>query len=344
MVKKSSIKMVVFLVIASLLVLTIGCSKPAAAPTPTPAAEQKPVSLKFITSWSKGSVNYEKAEAYANTVNELSNGKLDIKIVGGTEAFPSTETVEAVRKGAMDGAYTSSDYYTGYIPEASALSVSMMTHAEAEKSGGLKLIQDIYKKQNLMLVNLDDMASYLGFHIWTKEPINSLADIKGKRFRTSAGPLGDTMKALGANVVNMPLGEVFSALEQGLIDGYTVPSFIGAKEGFFQYAKYCYTPTMFGGGAGVVINLDSWNKIPKDLQDLILSSETNAKVNDAYKAVNKVVVDENFKTFAEMGGKVVPLSDADSKLLMDTLSKLSWEYVKSKAPENAEALEKALKK
>ena len=342
MFKKKTIHIVAFFIIISFLVLAVGCSKPAAAPAP----EQKPAekySFNFITSWAKGTVNYDKAEAYAKTVNELSDGRLDIKIIGGTEAFAPTETIEAVSKGAVDGAYSSASYYEGYVPEASALSVSMMSHEEIDKSGGFALVQEIYQKYNLMFVNLDNMHTYSGFHIWLKEPIKDINDLNGKRLRTAPGVYSDVVKHYGATVVNMPLGDVFTALEQGLIDGYTVPSFIGAKEGFFQYAKYRVDPFWLGGGAGAVFNLDSWNKLPKDLQDLILDPATNAKVNAAYSAVNKPVIDDNFKQFAENGGKVIELSAADKEDFFKVLNQISWEYVKTKTPENADALEKVLK-
>lgn len=342
MFSKKTRKIVLFLIILSLFFLAIACNKPVDN-QPVGEETEKTYNLRFATSWAKGDVNYRKAEAYVNTLNEVSGGRLNIKIVAGVDTFAPTETIEAVINGSMDGAYSSASYYEGYVPEATALTVSLLSHAEVDSKGGFEVLNKLYNKHNLMLTNIDDMQTYCGFHVWLKTPINSLEELKGKKLRTAPGVYTDVVKYYGGSVVNIPLSEVFTALEQNLIDGYTVPSFIGASEGFFEYIKYRVDPPMLGGGAGAVFNLDVWNSLPKDLQELIMAPETNAKVNEAYHAVNNPVIVDNFKRFEEAGGQVIQLNEEQKADFLSVVDNYGWEYVKERIPESVDSLKAVLK-
>lgn len=299
--------------------------------------------LKFAASWAKGdNAQFKSLEVFKDVVEKETNGRLKIQIMGGAEVFPPTETAEAVKNGAIDGAYTSAAYYSGMIPEGNALSVTNMTNKEMVASGGMSLLREIHAKNNLFFLMVMDEVQYQPFAFVLTKPIEKVEDMKGKRLRAAPGIYSEVIKAVGATPVTMPMSDLFSALEQGLVDGYTTVTISGGKEGYFKYAQNMVRPGWYRGASGVIINLDSWNKLPKDLQEQL--DGITEKIGAEWDKLNKSELDKNLELLKAAGGKENQLPQAEADKLTKLVSDIGWAYVKQKAPQYGADLEKKLSK
>lgn len=299
--------------------------------------------LKFAASWAKGdNAQFKTLEIFKEVVEKETNGRLKIEIVGGAEVFPPTETAEAVKNGAIDGAYTSAAYYSGMIPEGHALSVTNMNNKEMIASGATDLLREIHANNNLYFLMSGDEVEYQPFTFVMTKPIEKLEDMKGKRLRAAPGLYSDVIKALGATPVTMPMSDLFSALEQGLVDGYCTVAVSGGKEGYFKYAKNMVRPGWYRGATDIIINLDSWNKLPKDLQDEL--NGLTEKINAEWSAFFKAELDKNLQFLKEAAGQENQLPPAEAEKLANLVDDIGWKYVKQQAPQYADKLEKALRK
>jgi TRAP-type C4-dicarboxylate transport system substrate-binding protein len=127
---------------------------------------------------------------------------------------------------------------------------------------------DLYKKYQpaaFSKVKVLTMFSTAPAQIYAKVPVKNLDDLKGLQLRASGG-VSEVLKALGAAPVGMPQSETPEALQKGVVKG-AVSSLETLKD--FKYAEICKYVTIFNGPIypfAVVMNLDSWNKLPDDMK------------------------------------------------------------------------------
>jgi len=105
------------------------------------------------------------------------------------------------------------------------------------------------------------------------KPVRSLADLKGLRLRAQSDAI-DVLRALGADPVNMPMGEVYSALAKGVIDGVVAPADTIKSLHFAEVAHH-FTTLRFSRGAypARAMSDGAWNRLPPDLEALLLRSK-----------------------------------------------------------------------
>ncbi len=139
---------------------------------------------------------------------------------------------------------------------------------------------------------------------WFNKEINSLEDLKGLKIRTP-GLGAEVYNRLGATTVNLPGGEVFTAMQTGAIDATDwVGPYNDLAFGIHKTAKYYYYPGWQEPQAVIelLINQKAWDALPADLQ---------AIVNEAARAANQVMIDEfvynNAKALAELKKQGVEL-------------------------------------
>jgi TRAP-type C4-dicarboxylate transport system substrate-binding protein len=127
--------------------------------------------------------------------------------------------------------------------------------------------------------------------LWTKKPVKSLDDVKGMKVRSPGGQQTNYIKAIGAEPIFMPLGDVYMAMETGTIDGIVtcVPLILSFK--LHEVAKHAVVATFGCVSEGVVMNKQSWNKIPDKKVDLFeLPSQEAEKWYERFQDVTRTWV------------------------------------------------------
>ena len=189
----------------------------ALAAAPAPAADTISATHVFPASlvYSRSFLEYVKK------ANAAGKGVFTIQVRGGPEAIGMMEQPRAVRDGVVDMVYTPCAFYAGQVPECDAMSAATIDGPTARKNGGTQLLNDIHQKR-AGVVLLGWVDSGIRFNIWsTKEPkLDASGHIDIKGFKVRGNPIYNAFLTnyLGAQVINLPSTELYTALERGTVD------------------------------------------------------------------------------------------------------------------------------
>jgi len=233
------------------------------------------VRWKMVMPWSKGLLFYDIAAHFCDSVRLASAGRLDIKPFSAGELVPAMQTFDAVSKGAADAGHDWPGYWKGKN-EAFVAFASVPFGLDAEgyniwlyEKGGLEMMQELYGRYNIYALPGGQCGQEMGLS--SNKRATKMEDFKGMRIRTP-GWYMDIMNNLGASVSPLPGGEVYLALERGVIDAaeFSSPA-INYPMGFDEITKYAIQPGAHQPGiqCAVFFNQDSYNKLPEDLKWII---------------------------------------------------------------------------
>lgn len=230
---------------------------------------------KMVMPWSKGLLFYDIAVHFADSVRLASAGRLDIKAFSADELVPAMQSFDAVSKGSAQVGHDWPGYWQGKNQAFVAFgSVPFGLDAEGYniwlyENGGLELMQELYGKFNLFALPGGQCGQEMG--LFSNKRATKMEDFKGMRLRTP-GWYMDIMTNLGAAVSPLPGGEVYLALERGVIDAaeFSSPA-INYPMGFDEITKYAIQPGVHQPGiqCALFFNKDAYNKLPEDLKWIV---------------------------------------------------------------------------
>ena len=252
--------------------------------------KDKTYNWRLVTSWPKNYPGLGMApERIADLVEEMSDGQMTISVYGAEEQVPAFGVFDAVSSGSHQMGHSGGYFWKGKVPAAQFFTsvpfglTADEINAWVNRGGGLELWREIYEPFNIYPIPAGNTGTQM--FGWFNKEINSLEDVKGLKMRIP-GIGGEVLKEAGGIPVTLPGGELFTALQTGVIDATEwVGPYNDLTFGFHQAAKYYYYPGWHEPGPmlELIINLDEWNSLPKHLQVII---ET------ATKAVNQDMLDE----------------------------------------------------
>jgi TRAP-type C4-dicarboxylate transport system substrate-binding protein len=324
------------LLIVTLLVLPFGSF-------PVSEAAGKTVTLKAVTAfpWKPGPIgNFNQAFDWIEKVQKRANGELKIQYLGGPEVIPSFEQYEAARKGIVDIYIGPSDYAVPIMPESLAPVAVKLSPNKLRKTGFYALLGEIFQKHGLYF--LGNVKSPAGYQLQTNIMVKRPEDLSGLKMRMS--PVYKPFAAaLGINYVSLPSGEVYTALERGLVDGFawTVSSRV-LDANWPEVCKY-YIDHRFGDSDLVMlVSLDTWNKVPKKLQDLM--QQTMIELEQEWNPVWAKHQEKTLELYKKAGMKPIRFSPADATRFVELYYDATWKHIMKKSPELGSKLEKLSKK
>ena len=246
-----------------------------------------PIVVKWGDAAPKSFSYWPAMQAFKAEAEKKLPGKVEMQLFGDGVLGDQKTVLEQTTMGAIQICTVPSLITTNIVPEHQVLDLpfvfpSARAFADFLVSSEGKRLGALFEKHGLKLLawsgmNGTDMQN-------SKREVRTPADLKGLKIRSLPNPLMlDTLQAMGAMSVAMGSAEVYSAVQQGVIDGvYTAPQFLNGMK-IYEVAKY-YTPLNAHYAAGVtVINLKFWNTLPPDVQKVFMeASETWNKVQEAY--------------------------------------------------------------
>ena len=296
---------------------------------------------KMVMPWAKGMLFYDIAQHFSDSVALASGGRLQIKLFSAGELVGANEVFDAVSKGSDEIAHSSPLYWKGKN-DAFVAFASVPFGLDAEgfniclyERGGLEMLQELYKPYNIYALPAGQTGQEMG--LFSNKKATKMSDFKGMRIRTP-GWYMDIMNGLGASVSPLPGGEVYLALERGVIDAaeYSTPA-INYPMGFDEITKYVIAPGVHQPGfqCDVMINQKAWDSLPDDLKWIvnIAAKETQLWSNAWIENLNA----EAIKRFQEK----VEFVHLDDETL-NAFAKHTKEYLdglKKKHPEVKKALD-----
>lgn len=202
---------------------------------------------RLVTTWPKKFPGLGLApENFADLLNKMSNGRIQITVYGANEIVPAMGVFDAVSSGSVEMGHGAAYYWKGKIPASSfftAIPFGMNAtefNAWLHYGGGLEMWRDIYAPFNLIPFAGGNTGVQMGG--WFNREINSIADFKGLKMRIP-GYAGEIFTRAGGTAVNIPGGELYTALQSGVIDATEwVGPYNDRAFGFQQIAKFYYYP------------------------------------------------------------------------------------------------------
>lgn len=241
---------------------------------------------------------YGAAEVLANRVSELTDGRFSIRVFPAGELVPYNQVLETVQKGTVQMGHSASYYFTGLNP-ALAFDTTVPFGLNARQLNawfyhgeGKELMRGLFADFNI--INLPGGNTGVQMGGWFRERVDSLSDFRGLKMRIP-GFGGQVMSELGVNVQVLAGGEIYPALERGVIDAAEwAGPYDDEKLGFHQIAKNYYYPGWWEPGAGLsfYINTDAWESLPADYKAALESAAAEANVDmfASYDAKNPVAL------------------------------------------------------
>lgn len=307
-------------------------------------AEAKTVTIKAVTAWPKSVWEVGNFMKFLDIVKERVAqkyaGQLEIQYAGGPEVIPNQEQVEAARMGVVDMVFTTDGYYVSAVPEVNVLSVSMLDGWE-ERAKGVNAFLDKIHQDKVNCVYLGRLGHNLPFTIYLTKPVKGFDDLKGLKIRCSPTLVG-FLKKIGANPVVIPPPEVYTALERGVVDGYTWPAGLIKDWGWEKVTKCVVQPGVYNGANVLVMNKKKWDEIPADLQKLLIEAEDEAARLAKQRALD--LVKNEKEALQKMGVQYVDLPAAEAKKLTDAAYSALWDVIIEKSPANGPKLREMVTK
>jgi TRAP-type C4-dicarboxylate transport system substrate-binding protein len=266
---------------------------------------------------------------WVDMINKELAGKVKINYIGGPEVIPGLQQVEAVRKGVIDIAFNPTAYYQNILPEGGAFILSKYTPTEERKPGGF--YDFMVKRHEKINSRYIGRMLWTPFYLWPKEDVKSLDDLKGIKMRTSA--LYDRfMKALGIVPVTISAGDTYTALERGTVGGFGWPNMGPRQRGWLEVVKNVIDLPFYGSNnITAVMNLDKWNKLPKDVQDQIVSVTTKFEESMYNHFVS--ATDKEWAELDKAGVNRIKFSEAENKKYIDLAYQVEWDNLAQKVPD-----------
>jgi len=234
---------------------------------------------KMVTTWPPNfPIFQEGPQRFADEVRKMSNGRLDIQVFAGGELVPALQTFDAVSQGTIEMGHGAAYYWAGKVPAAQFFSTVPfgMTIKGLEawlyQGDGLKLWNDLYRPFNLMAIPMGNTGMQMGG--WFNKKIESIDDLKGLKMRIP-GLGGNVLDKAGGNPILMSGGEIYTALERGIIDATEwVGPFHDLRLGLNRAVKYYYYPGWHEPGTELelIINTEAWERLPEDLKQIVTAS------------------------------------------------------------------------
>jgi TRAP-type mannitol/chloroaromatic compound transport system substrate-binding protein len=278
---------------------------------------------------------YGGAVTVAERVAELSNGMFKITTFPAGELFPGLEVLQNVQQGTVESGHTALYYYVGLDPAwafATALPFGLTAqqqNAWLYHGGGEAAINKLGANFNVISFAAGNTGTQMGG--WFRREINTVADLQGLKMRIP-GLGAQVLGKLGVVTQTLPGGEIFQALSTGAIDAAEwVGAYDDEKLGLPDAAEFYYAPGWWEPGPSLhtVINLDAWNKLPKEYQSFLRVAcwEANMNMLAKYDALNN----DALERILAKGKKLRVYSDE----IMNAAQKAAFELFAESAEKSA---------
>lgn len=294
--------------------------------------------------WSAAELTYKAFQDFCERVKVNTGGRLIIEPFAAGAVTGPFETLDAVTAGVLQAHSSWPGYFSGKDPGLAVISDFVFAYQHPYQSeawfhyrGGLQMLREAYAKYNAYPVGV----SWWGVEsIVSKKPIKAMEDFRGVKVRSPQGMTAEILTKLGASIVVLPGGEVYSALDKGVVDAADWATVsMNERMGFHAIARY---PTIIFHSMPVqefTVNMDAWKKLPDDIKGILSSTVREW----SWDQVQRVYVDDIRvrKELAAKGVKEEVWSDAEMAKIRK-LAEATWADWAKKSPLAKSALESQL--
>ena len=276
---------------------------------------QATVTWRMQALWDGGTTPQKFEERFVARVAELTGGRFKINLFAAGQIVPAAQAFDAVRGGAFEMMKTFDGYEAGKIPAFAFTSTIPFGFAESDEyeawfyeRGGLDMVRQAYAPAGLHYIA---PTVYGQEPLHSKVPIRKIADLAGKKGRF-VGLASAVMGAMGVAVTPLPTGEVYTALDKGVIDMADRGDLTANYEaGLAEVAKYVIVPGFHQPttATSYVANRGAYEKLPAEFKAALAVSarEISAALRQHILVSDATVL----KKYEAKGCEIIRFSAAD---------------------------------
>jgi TRAP-type C4-dicarboxylate transport system substrate-binding protein len=305
---------------AAVVLLAFNCSA---------AVQAQEVTLRLVSAFAENGIYVQRLLPWIQKFNAEGKGVLQINFIGGPKAIPPFEAGNAVKTGVVEIAMSTGAFYTNVMPESDFLKLTEIPIAQQRKNGAFDAINKVWNEKANMQY-LGRIVENQPFHIYVNKKVDK-PDLTGLKIRITP-VYREFFSALGATVITTPPGEVYSALERNVVDGYGWP--IGGifDLNWHEKTKYRIDPGFYDAEVSLVMNLPAYRNL-SDAQRAYLNKQVLAfEADNTFWA--KYGADETARQ-QKAGIETIRFDAAASKAFRDKAYQVAWEAAAKQSPEIA---------
>lgn len=299
------------------------------------AATAQAKNFTILSGWDQ---NYHAVpvfvDEFIDQLKERSGGAMTAEMRG-PETVPPFEQLQPVASGLFDMLFTHGAYHLGETGMSFSVDAMKDDPVARRESGVYELIDKHYQERGLKLIGVFSAAS--GYHVLLREPIGDDGALKGRKIRASA-TYHDMVTELGGAVVTLPASEIFSALERGVVDGAAWPVFGAMEYGWYEVANYMTRPTFGVTNHLLYMNLDTWESLSADEQQVIMDVAIELEVSGREKYASLWEAED--KAMQEAGLEITEFGPDTAPRVDAMFAAGVWKQVKERSGPDGEALHK----
>ena len=295
--------------------------------------------LRMLMAWDESypAVRYV-AERYARKVDEASHGEVTFALTG-PAAIPAFEQLQPVVLGIFDLLLTHGAYHLDTTGIGLALDAIHAGPRGLRESGVWDAVDRSYQTHGLKLLALPIVRA--GYQLFLRDPIGPDCTLRGRRIRASPS-YAALLGGLGAQALMLPIGEVHAALAHKQVDGVAWSTIGTLPYQWYEVSRYLMRPTFGTVTHLLLMNLDTWQHLPLDLQRLLLEQGDELE-NTAYKRFKKVAGSEE-NELSVAGMQVTTLCLRQAEQLPRYWADSVWQIAIEHAGDEARALREMARK
>lgn len=218
-------------------------------------------------------------ELYAKLIMEKAKGKVKVEVYPAGQLYSDKDMTTALPSGAVDMGAVTNDQWTGLVPGLMVLQLPLFydnrQHWWRTMDGEAgKILSNELEKVGVKLLYWMD---YGAIEIATKFPLRKLEDLKGKKMRGFGETSVKYLGLLGASPTFLGGGEMYMALQRGVVDGTYSGTTSFYDRNIYEVTKYVNIGPHNFSPYPILINLKKWNQLPSDIQKAMLETAPQAQ-------------------------------------------------------------------
>jgi len=277
--------------------------------------------------------------SFVEPLNARGKGVVRIDYLGGPEINPPDKAAPALQRGAIDLLHTPAAYHAGLVPEGATMMATNLGVAEYRTNGAFDILAPNWeKKLNARILAIGETSAQFYLYLADKPRLgpDGVIDLKGVKVRTT-GAYRPLIEALGATPVQITnAGEVYTALERGLVGGFGWPTVGLASQKLGHLVKYRIDPPFYHLANVLLVNLDKWNSMPapaRALVSTVAAEYETASIDNMLRAAK-----EDEEAMRAAGVQIFAMQGAGARKYLEIAYEAMWQRAASRLDKDEAAL------
>jgi tripartite ATP-independent periplasmic transporter solute receptor, DctP family len=231
--------------------------------------------FKLAQTNAPGEIQVKGTDYFAKRVNELTRGRVEIQSFPNGQLGAELPSIEGVQLGTIGMTLPANAAFSNFVPLFRVLDLPFVVrdgeHLDKVASGpAFDTLRDAAAKRGFRLLGTYSSGVR---HIMTTFPVNSMSDLKNRKIRTFQNPIHvEAFKSFGANATPLSYGELYGALQAGLVDGADAANTNYFAQKFYEVAPYWAMVGWLTLTADLVMSEAKFKSLPTDVQNALVQA------------------------------------------------------------------------